>query len=238
MADVRAKLARLTHPARVLGVPSHRAERIRKTDRDLLQQRYQEQGRNSKPSGEALNSLWHELKNPASAIRELDLARLPADALAFYRPFHFSPHEEWGIYILVEPLLQHCDILYRAFGGKLAAFNLEALMGCVLFEVFHHEFFHHLTECAATRANAPTGRLRRQGLRPQPARSPRPRRHTAGGCAASRVATANHGRRHPGSGDSVPVAARCGKETLLHSLDTQFPWLPPPPRFPRHCSRA
>lgn len=23
-------------------------------------------------------------------------------------------------------------------------------MGCVLFEVFHHEFFHHLTECAAT----------------------------------------------------------------------------------------
>jgi hypothetical protein len=26
---------------------------------------------------------------------------LPADALAFYRPFHFSPHEEWGIYILV-----------------------------------------------------------------------------------------------------------------------------------------
>lgn len=135
---------------RVLGVPSHRAERIRKPDRDLLQQRYQEQGRNPKPSAEALNSLWYELKNPASAIRELDLARLPADALAFYRPFHFSPHEEWGIYILVEPLLQHCDILYRSFGGRLAAFNLETLMGCVLFEVFHHEFFHHLTECAAT----------------------------------------------------------------------------------------
>jgi len=57
-----------------------------KAGSDLLQQRYQEQGRNSKPSGDALNSLWHELKNPASAIRELDLARLPADALAFYGP--------------------------------------------------------------------------------------------------------------------------------------------------------
>jgi len=90
------------------------------------------------------------MKNPASAVRQLDIARIPADALAFYRPLHFSPHEEWGIYILVEPLLHHCAILYDSFGGKLAAFNLETLMGCVLFEVFHHELFHHLTECAAT----------------------------------------------------------------------------------------
>jgi hypothetical protein len=138
------------HNPRVLGVACHRAERMRKADRDLLQKRHKEQGSGSKPSAEALNNLWYELKNPASAIRELDLARLPADALAFYRPFHFSPHEEWGIYILVEPLLQHCEILFRSFGNKLGAFNLETLMGCVLFEVFHHEFFHHLTECAAT----------------------------------------------------------------------------------------
>jgi hypothetical protein len=139
----------LSNP-RVLGVPSHRAERIRKADRDLLQKLYKEQGRNSKLSGEGLNRLWYELKNPASAIHELDLARLPADALAFYRPFHFSPHEQWGIYIMVEPLVRHCDVLYHSFGGQLAAFNWETLMGCLLFEVFHHEFFHHLTECAAT----------------------------------------------------------------------------------------
>lgn len=139
----------LSNP-RVLGVPSHRAERTRKADRDRLQKLYIDQGRNFKLSGEGLNRLWYELKNPASAIRELDLTRLPADALAFYRPFHFSPHEQWGIYILVEPLVQHCDVLYHSFGGKLAAFNWETLMGCLLFEVFHHEFFHHLTECAAT----------------------------------------------------------------------------------------
>src|SRR4051794_26683392 len=48
----------------VLGVPSHRAERTRKAYRDLLQKHYKEQGRNPQPSGEALNSLWYELKNP------------------------------------------------------------------------------------------------------------------------------------------------------------------------------
>lgn len=133
-----------------LGIPSHRAERRRKAELDFLKKDYQEQNRGPRPSPDVLNKLWSELKNPATAIRTLDLRRLPADALAFYRPFHFSPHEEWGIYILVEPLLSHCRDLFRAFTGKLAAFNLETLIGCVLLEVFHHEFFHHLTECAAT----------------------------------------------------------------------------------------
>ncbi|MDQ2946388.1 MAG: hypothetical protein M3Y27_10675 [Acidobacteriota bacterium] len=80
----------------VLGIPSHRAGRMRKANRDLLQQRYRNEHGKPQPSAEALNNLWNEWKNPASAVRQLDLARLPADALAFYRPFHFSPHEEWG----------------------------------------------------------------------------------------------------------------------------------------------
>jgi len=133
-----------------LGIPSHRAERRRKTDLDSLRKQHKEQNQGSRLSEDDLDKLWRELKHPTGAVRMLDLRRLPADALAFYRPFHFSPHEEWGIYIMVEPLLSHCRTLNRAFGGKLAAFNLETLMGCVLLEVFHHEFFHHLTECAAT----------------------------------------------------------------------------------------
>jgi hypothetical protein len=64
-----------------------------------------------------------------------------------------------------------------------------------------------------TRANASTGRLRRQGLRPQPARPPRPRRDTAGSRAATRAATANHRRSHPPSGHPVSVATRRGKVT-------------------------
>jgi hypothetical protein len=42
-----------------------------------------------------------------------------ADALAFYRPFHFSPHEEWGsISLWTTP-----DLLYNSFKGKLATFS-------------------------------------------------------------------------------------------------------------------
>ncbi len=137
---------------RMLGIPSHRrqAGRLRKAERDALQKRYRELHGKDQVSPATLASLWNEYKNPDGAVRQLDLARLPADALAFYRPFHFSPHGEWGIYILVEPLLHHCAVLYDSFRGKLAAFTKETLMGCLLFEVFHHEFFHHLTECAAT----------------------------------------------------------------------------------------
>jgi hypothetical protein len=140
------------HNQTTLGVPSHRRQawRMRKADRDLRQTQYRDEHGKSQLSPQMLESLWNEYKNPASAVRQLDVARLPADALAFYRPFHFSPHDEWGVYILVEPLLNHCAALCRAFEGKLAAFNQETLMGCLLFEVFHHEFFHHLTECAAT----------------------------------------------------------------------------------------
>ena len=113
---------------------------------------------------------------------------MPADALAFLdRPFHCSLHEEWGNYILVEPLPHRCALPYNSFWWKPAAFNLETLMGCVLFEVFHHEFFHHLTECAATSieiASAGFGkakpiftdyrncRFRERGLGPHPDHTP------------------------------------------------------------------
>jgi hypothetical protein len=90
-----------------------------------LQRRYREQNQGGPPSAGKLGRLWNEFKDPAGAVRTLDVNRLPADALAFYRPFHFSPHNEWGIYIMVEPLLRHCRTLYGAFGGKLAAFDLE-----------------------------------------------------------------------------------------------------------------
>ena len=66
-----------------LGIPTRRAERWRKADLDDLKKHYK--GQSVRPSAEALDKLWRELKDPAGAIRTLDLARLPADALAFYR---------------------------------------------------------------------------------------------------------------------------------------------------------
>jgi hypothetical protein len=83
---------------------------MRKVDRDLIQRRYRDEHGKPQFSPQTLERLWHEYKNPASVVRQLDVARLPADALTFYRPFHFSPQNEWGIYILVEPRLHHCRL--------------------------------------------------------------------------------------------------------------------------------
>jgi hypothetical protein len=94
-------------------------------------------------------AIWAELNNPADAIRQLDVARVPADAIAFYRPFHFEPVDQWGIYIVLPKLMDYCGHLVRSL-GQLRSFDRSALMSLVLFDVFHHEFFHHLVECMAT----------------------------------------------------------------------------------------
>lgn len=82
-------------------------------------------------------------------VRELDFERLPADFMAFYRPFHYPPSDQWGIYLMIEPLLRyHNNLIKVAYKTKL--FSVETLMHLVLFEVFHHEFFYHLTKSTAT----------------------------------------------------------------------------------------
>jgi hypothetical protein len=74
---------------------------------------------------------------------------MPPDAIAFYQPFHAEPAEQWGIYIFVDRLLSY------ASGVKLHLpfYNDSSdaiFLHLVLFEMFHHEFFHHLVECTAT----------------------------------------------------------------------------------------
>jgi hypothetical protein len=132
------------------GIPANRSERKRKPELSSLRRLRKDANSEPQLTEGDFDRLWNEFKNPASAVMAIDVDRLPADAMAFYRPFHFSPHQEWGIYILLAPLLSYCRTLYLSFGQSLSAFTLETLLGCVLFEVFHHEFFHHLTECAAT----------------------------------------------------------------------------------------
>ena len=134
----------------LLGQPARRIQRRNKADIERLRNQRRVQSVGSQASISDLDRLWQELKDPAGAVSMINIDRLPADALAFYKPFHFSPHQEWGIYMLAGRLLNYCIKLYSAFRAHLAAFTLETLLGCVLFEVFHHEFFHHLVECAAT----------------------------------------------------------------------------------------
>jgi hypothetical protein len=134
----------------LLGLPAHRVGRTAKRQIELLRERRKASRNGSQMTPAQLDRLWKELQNPAGAVSMLAIDRLPADALAFYRPFHWAPHREWGIYMVAGRLLNYCLKLYSAFAVHLAAFTLETLLGCVLFEVFHHEFFHHSVECAAT----------------------------------------------------------------------------------------
>ena len=101
------------------------------------------------PAGTAKEALWHAVNDPGYAVRALSWDKLPADAMAFYRPFHFPPFDQWGIYLLVGPLLgYHHRLMVNSQSAGL--FSPETLMHLVLFEVFNHEFFHHLVESTAT----------------------------------------------------------------------------------------
>lgn len=89
----------------VLGQPSHRTRR--KTRAELQQLRKQRQGAEGElGQRDRWQSIWSEIRNPDAAVRTLDVTRIPADAVAFYRPFHLEPFDQWGIYIIVPKLLR------------------------------------------------------------------------------------------------------------------------------------
>ncbi len=98
------------------------------------------------------------LKNEKKIIDEIltkpgkikvDIKRLPADALAFYRPFHYHPHEEWGIYFILDKYLRYKNQIEQSLSKKLSMFHPEIVAAIILFEVFHHEYYHHLVESTA-----------------------------------------------------------------------------------------
>jgi hypothetical protein len=103
--------------------------------------------------GQALDvspeQVWGAVRNAEESVRTLKWSRIPADAMAFYRPFHVPPTDQWGIYLLVGELLRYHDRLVGV-NKDLRLFSAETLMHLILFEVFNHEFFHHLVESAAT----------------------------------------------------------------------------------------
>lgn len=137
------------HPL-VLGLPCSRAKKKSKDEIDKIKKDYGPAFANNIAKDPAdWEKVWKEIRNPKSTVRELDIHRIPADAIAFYRPFHFPPFEEWGIYIHIERLLEYAKALESSL-GTLRLFSRETLTVAVLFEVFHHEFFHHLSEATAT----------------------------------------------------------------------------------------
>jgi hypothetical protein len=95
------------------------------------------------------HQMWTAMRDIYSSVRLLNWDKLPAEAMAFYRPFHFPPFSQWGIYLLIAPLLKYHDALVdQSKQSKL--FAPEVLIHLILFEIFNHEFFHHLVESTAT----------------------------------------------------------------------------------------
>lgn len=91
----------------------------------------------------------------AEAIRRIDYqARKEGiEALAWYRPFHYSPHENWGIYIKLDGMLLICKYLVRNVG--LPVGEAFGLAGEVL---RRHEMFHGNVERGTTYVELLSGR--------------------------------------------------------------------------------
>jgi len=133
----------------VLGLPCCRTQKKAKSELDRIKETYAKEFSRELSAPSDWEKIWSEVRNPLHAIRQLDLKRIPADAIAFYRPFHFPPLEEWGIYIHIPRLMKYGKTLETSL-GRLKSFTPETLTLAILFDVFHHEFFHHLVESTAT----------------------------------------------------------------------------------------
>ena len=119
--------------------------RLSKAQKDELNNHFnQQQGLDIKG-----DDLLHAQKNPASFLRELSWQQLPNEVLAFYHPFHFTAKEQWGIYLNADEILGYCDRMY-AQSAHLRIWNKEILLHLLVFDIFQHEFYHHLVESAAT----------------------------------------------------------------------------------------
>lgn len=127
------------------GTGRRQALPLRAEELKELKERFKDQV----PHGMTKEALWSAVNDAGYAVRALCWEKLPADAMAFYRPFHFPPFDQWGIYLLVGPLLGYHQRL-MAQSRSAGLFSAETLMHLVLFEVFNHEFFHHLAESTAT----------------------------------------------------------------------------------------
>jgi hypothetical protein len=75
--------------------------------------------------------------------------QVPPDAMAFYRPFHYAPYEEWGIYFVLPKFLPYLELITGALAGAYSLFRREVVATMVMFEIFHHEYYHHLVESTA-----------------------------------------------------------------------------------------
>ena len=122
-----------------------------KTQNQIRDEKKSNISRDAELSDVLTEDVWKIQQNPENYVRRLDWNKCPADMMAFYRPFHELPSEDWGIYLLIEPLLKYHEHLHEQhITANINSFPPQVLMHLILFEIFHHEFFHHLAESTAT----------------------------------------------------------------------------------------
>jgi hypothetical protein len=142
------------HQARrdiLVGVPTHQCYRKSGAELDKIKRRYKDRPLpGGSPTGPAVDALWTDYQRGRDTILSFSISPVSADAIACYWPFHIDP-THWGIYISVQSLLEYTNTLLGLLAPKLYCLgNLESILTCVLFEIFHHEFFHHIVESTAT----------------------------------------------------------------------------------------
>ena len=149
--DVGSGQAILDPGQLVLGLPMDRARKWTKDELDDLTRRWRQarKDRTEPALGETAKPTLDALLNRKQRRALLNPQRLPVNAIAFYRPFHLEPVDRWGIYIFVDRLLTYAEGV-RAVAPLYPGLSKELFLHLVLFEMFHHEFYHHLVESAAT----------------------------------------------------------------------------------------
>lgn len=133
----------------VLAIPSNRTQK--KSKAEIEQIIKEKQALFSKPFDSIKDKefFFKELQMIKQKVRLLNINRLSPDAMAFYRPFHISPFDQWGIYLFVDKIINYSNHLINIL-SHFRLFTKELLTCYVLFEIFHHEFFHHIVESTAT----------------------------------------------------------------------------------------
>jgi hypothetical protein len=131
------------------GVPIQRSEKKTKAEINKILNDYKNLSQKHQLKNDEMEYIWSTFKNPRDFFL-FDSNKLSPDTLAFYRPFHFTPEGDWGIYILVDRLLEYYIKVKESLGSRKYLFQSDILLGYIVFEVFHHEFFHHIVESATT----------------------------------------------------------------------------------------
>lgn len=86
------------------------------------------------------------LEKRASGQKMFALKPLEISTIAYYRPMHFPGN--WGIYLHADGLIELALARWDALKVS-PLFDFELVCHFLVFEVFHHEFYHHLVESFA-----------------------------------------------------------------------------------------